>query len=97
MLSKAQRAYFDMFYAERGIALPIPNDEYRMTNHETPLMMGNRELRGASWGNGGRVGMLSSYRNHHPIDFRFNNCGFRCVLASSPLGASTTQRCPVGT
>jgi len=45
-----------------------------------------RVLRGASWGNLVRDGLLSSYRAYYPPGARYYDVGFRCVLvgASAP-------------
>jgi hypothetical protein len=40
-------------------------------------------MRGASFNNGGRGGLYSSKRDHHPPDDRKDNYGFRVVLAEA--------------
>jgi formylglycine-generating enzyme required for sulfatase activity len=41
----------------------------------------SRVLRGASWGSGGRDGLLASCRRDYIPALRYGNFGFRCVVA----------------
>ena len=51
-----------------------------------PAAKAYRVLRGACWGNGGPVGLLSSYRGGDSPDYRYSGIGFRCVLVGGSGG-----------
>jgi serine/threonine protein kinase/formylglycine-generating enzyme required for sulfatase activity len=48
-------------------------------------------LRGASWNYNSRGSLLSSSRNHYAPGTRFDNYGFRCVLASASTAPATYE------